>query len=123
MAATIYTPKNFAMIAGDELCGPQGIPCAFGYYAEHATTANILNVTATTGNLFFGYRTVGTSTMTPAEKLLPTASQHLTRGSIILINGKSAAGLSPPTDPFVLYVIITSEAGADTEYEQVYLHV
>jgi len=37
MPTTIFTPKNFAFIAGDELCGPQKIPCAFGYYAEFAT--------------------------------------------------------------------------------------
>jgi len=117
-----YTPSNFAFIAGDELCGPQKIPCAFGYYAETDTELEILQ-SPTDGHSFFGLRTDGSGLpLTPAEKLLPSASPHLTRGSLILINGKSISGspVVPSIDPFVLYVIITSEAGEDTTYDRIF---
>ncbi len=120
-----YNPKNFAMIAGDEMAAANNIPVAFGYYAEVAPpagTLGILNLTATTGKGFFGLRRstefTGPLPLTPAEKLLPSASLLLPRGTIILIHGKSDG--TPTPVPYVLYVAITSEAGDDTEYTQIY---
>ena len=120
-----YNPKNFAMIAGDEMSATNNIPVAFGYYTEDTppTGANgILNLNATTGSGYFGLRRALPYTqvtpLTPAEKLLPSASLLLPRGTIILIHGKNN-GAAPPL-PYVLYVVITSERGDNTTFEQIY---
>ena len=41
---------------------------------------------------------------------------------LILINGKATPPATPPpvTVPYILYVVVTSEAGADTTYESIY---
>jgi len=120
-----YNPKNFAMIAGDEMSASNNIPVAFGYYAESTPPTGptgILNTTATSGAGYFGLRRgtiyVQANPLTPAEKAPDSASLLLSRGTIVLIHGKSN-GAVPPL-PYVLYVVITSDVGDDTTYEQIY---
>ena len=123
MPVPLYTPSNFAMIAGDEMSASNNIPVAFGYYAEFAEVGDIMNLTASTGSLFFGLRRDGSGTpLTGTEKQQPSATLLLPRGTIILINGKATPPATPPpvTVPYILYVVVTSEAGADTTYESIY---
>lgn len=116
-----YIPQNFAMIAGDEMSANNNIPVAFGYYAETEVPGDILTAPPN-GVDFFGLRrspaALAANPLTPAEKLLPSASLLLPRGTIILINGKDNG--APANLPWVLYVVITSDAGEDTAYNIVY---
>ncbi len=116
-----YNPNNFAMIAGDEMSATNNIPVAFGYYAADVSPFDILN-TGSTGTDYFGLRrspaALAANPLTPAEKLLPSASLLLPRGTIILIAGDDNG--ATPALPWVLYVVITSAAGEDTAYDQVY---
>jgi len=117
-----YNPKNFAMIAGDEMSATNNIPVAFGYYAADVSPFDILNGGGGLGTDYFGLRrstaALAATPLTPAEKLLPSASLLLSRGTIILISGDDNG--ATPALPWVLYVVITSATGEDTAYEQVY---
>ena len=94
MPVPLYTPSNFAMIAGDEMSASNNIPVAFGYYAEFAEVGDIMNLTASTGSLFFGLRRDGSGTpLTGTEKQQPSATLLLPRGTIILINGNNLVDL------------------------------
>lgn len=123
-----YNPSNFAMIAGDEMSAQSNIPVAFGYYAETEVPQDIINGAGTglPGGNFFGKRRSAAGIavqgpLTPADKLLPSASLLLPRGTIILINGKNHVSPTPAVPKaYILYVIINSEAGFNTTYTSVY---
>lgn len=124
----IYNPKHFALTGGAELAADQGIPKLFGYYAEVATYADIINSVgppAAFGVGFFGLRNNGSGIpLTPAESQLPTATDQLSPGTMIMIYGDHQTNTGAPTDDkyYILYVAVTSQPGFDTEYTQIYYY-
>lgn len=121
-----YNPENFALIAGDELSTGRKIPLVFGYYAATAAVEEIMTgALGAVGSLFFGFRTNNSPILPPDEKLLPTATDQLVFGSMILINGAhiDLNGQFGPVnlDPYVLYVSVDSNPGEDTFYTKLYL--
>lgn len=125
-----YNPKNFALIAGAELEADQAVPKLFGYYAEADTYADIINLPAVppappSGEEFFGLSTNGTGpVLTPAKARLPSATDQLSAGSIILIYGDHQTNTGAPTDDkyYILYVLVSSHPGFDTKYFQIYYY-
>ena len=126
----VYNPNHFALTGGAELSGDEGIPKLFGYYAEYHTYADIINLPTVppnppSGEEFFGLRNNGTGpVIDPVKALLPTATDQLSPGSMILIHGNHQTDTGAPTDDkyYILYVLVTSEPGFDTTYSQIYYY-
>jgi len=123
-----YNPKHFALTGGAELAGDEGIPKLFGYYAEVDTYDDIINSVgppAPFGSDFFGLRTNGSGVpLTPAQTQLPSVTDQLSAGSMIMIYGDHQTNTGAPTDEkyYILYVAVTSQPGFDTAYSQIYYY-
>lgn len=124
----LYTPEHFALTAGAELSGSKAgevpsIPKVFGYYAETAAYHDIITVPAPPppapphGVGFFGAQTNDLTALTPK---LPTAVRQFSPGSLIMIYGEHY--LTANNQKYILYLVVTSTAGEESAYAQIYLN-